>query len=136
MSIDPPIVKYVNFLKPRLVELFLDYTKTQKFGRLVAKSKNSTNNLELQEARVIDGAFVKHNQAWEVTQLYNFIQHRIDAVDLSRSDKFLISRFETESHHVPHYDYLRNHHDLETRGNRMATMMFSLKNAEFGGGNL
>lgn len=131
LSVDPPIVKYPNFLTPNLIRLFLNYTSTLRFGRFAAKGQNA--NVDLREARVVDGVFLQHNEAWETTQLYNYIQHRIDAFDLSQADKFQLARYETESHHVPHYDYLRRHHDLETRGNRMATMMFLLKKAQFGG---
>lgn len=36
--------------------------------------------------------------------------------------------------YVPHYDFLRRHHDLKVRGNRMASLVFILSTAEFGGG--
>jgi hypothetical protein len=136
LSVNPPIVKYPNFLKPRLIRVFLAYAKTLKIGRLAAKGSKNTDEFKLKESRVVDGAFVRHNQTDETVELYDFVQARIKAFDLSKSDKFLITKFESESHHVPHYDYLRQHHDIETRGNRMATITLYLKVSQFGGSEL
>ncbi|KAI6190228.1 Fe2OG dioxygenase domain-containing protein [Aphelenchoides bicaudatus] len=130
LSVNPPIVKYPKFLPSKLTTRFLNYTRTLRIGRLAVKGVNSTNDIvDLSEARVINGAFVQHNKACETTQLYNYAQHRLTSFDLSRADKFQVLRFESEHHHIPHYDFLRRHHDLNKRGNRMASLtQFSLTN--------
>jgi hypothetical protein len=100
LSLDPPLVKYPQFLTKKLVKRFMNYTQTLTIGRLAVKGVNASSEFDLSEARVINGAFVRHDHSCETTQIYNFAQHRITAFDLSRADKFQILSFESENHHV------------------------------------
>ncbi|KAI1703265.1 2OG-Fe(II) oxygenase superfamily domain-containing protein [Ditylenchus destructor] len=135
LNIDPPVVKYHDFLPKTHVDNFIQETDRMRMYQSKILVKDSLDRDIWQDSLIVNGTFVPHHFSGPIVKSFNYMQARIPAFSLHRAEQFHVKKYRPGGHYAPHLDFLIVNPEQQF-GNRIATFMVILKPADIGGGTV
>ncbi|KAH7699295.1 CRE-PHY-3 protein, partial [Aphelenchoides avenae] len=128
-----PAVVYHQFLPRSQIERFLRMVDHVNIAPLTVQAKPDKDGQRTEDSRIANGTFLDHHGYPETTEMFAYIQTRINAFNFKFAEMFQVLAYVPGGHYAPHYDYFLQNWDVEELGNRIATFMPVLQTAEDGG---
>ncbi|CAI8608972.1 unnamed protein product [Vicia faba] len=133
ISWEPRAFFYHHFLTKDECEHLINIAKPNMRKSLVVESDNNgTAHNVLSRVRTSTGTFLKRGQ----DQIVRNIEKRIadfTFIPVEHGEELQILHYEVGQEYVPHHDYFTDEYNLWNGGNRIATMLMYLSDAEEGG---
>ncbi|VDO76197.1 unnamed protein product [Heligmosomoides polygyrus] len=141
---DPILVIFRDFASQKEVTEFLADAKKQKLllQKVVDMTNETSTKRVIRNDRVANGTFISHEGTTAIAKIFKKAKAMIPFVNFEYSEEWQILSYLPGGHYGPHYDYLDYDSEaqwdswMETHGNRFATFLLVLQNANKGGGQL
>ncbi|UMM38580.1 hypothetical protein L5515_009938 [Caenorhabditis briggsae] len=134
LSLRPFILQYHNMVHRRLAKRSVLEAEALQLEQLRISGKTETP--EKSQVRAANGTWLIHTKRPNFARMFWNLQVNIRALDLSTAEPWQILSYNSEGYYAPHYDFLNpetNKVLVESRGNRIATVLVILQIAKKGG---
>ncbi|EGT49115.1 CBN-PHY-4 protein [Caenorhabditis brenneri] len=134
LSLQPFIVQYHNLVHRRLAKRAVRESEVLQLEQLKISGKTETP--EKSQVRAANGTWLMHTNRLNFARIFRNLQLNIDALDLTTAEPWQILSYNSDGYYAPHYDFLNpetNRQLVDSRGNRIATVLVILQIAKKGG---
>ncbi|VDO76212.1 unnamed protein product [Heligmosomoides polygyrus] len=140
---DPILVVFRNFASQKDVAQFLlDAKKEELSLQEVVEMNETSTTYFVSNDRLANGTFISHEGTAAISKVFKKAKAMIPFVNFEYSEDWQILSYLPGGHYRPHHDYFE--YESETplddytkiHGNRFATFLLVLQNAEKGGGTV